>query len=258
SRFWRTSVIGSFLAGLLFLLPIILTIFIIAWIVNFVRGSIGPDTILGVLLTRSGTYLLGANQDKFAFWLGAGLVLVGIWLLGLIVKTRAKSIIQNHIDSLFTRVPLIRLIYGPVSRVVRLATERRLGRQGDLSNMGVVSCRFFGGGEEGVDVLALLASQEIYHVAGQRRRLVYLPAAPIPMSGGLVFVAEKAITPVADMKVEDLLKIYVSLGALAPEAMPQAIIKQVSETLEPDKEEAVRKVSALPSLAEAEPVSLSR
>src|SRR5579883_2947840 len=143
SRFWRTSVIGSFLAGLLFLLPIILTIFIIAWIVNFVRGSIGPDTILGVLLTRSGTYLLGANQDKFAFWLGAGLVLVGIWLLGLIVKTRAKSIIQNHIDSLFTRVPLIRLIYGPVSRVVRLATERRLGRQGDLSNMGVVSCRFF-------------------------------------------------------------------------------------------------------------------
>ena len=42
------------------------------------------------------------------------------------------------------------------------------------------------------------------------------------MSGGLVFVADTAITPVPDMKVDDLLKIYVSLGALAPEVIPKA------------------------------------
>ena len=29
SRFWRTSVIGSFLAGLLFLMPIVLTVVIV-------------------------------------------------------------------------------------------------------------------------------------------------------------------------------------------------------------------------------------
>ena len=46
SRFWRTSVIGSFLAGLLFLLPVVLTVFIAAYIVNFVRGAIGPGTVL--------------------------------------------------------------------------------------------------------------------------------------------------------------------------------------------------------------------
>jgi uncharacterized membrane protein len=229
SRFWRTSVIGSFFAGLLFLLPIILTIFIVAWIVNFVRGAIGPDTILGALLTRGGNYLLGPNQDRFAFWLGVGIALVGIWLLGLIVKTRAKSIIQNYIDSLFARVPLIRSIYSPVSRVVRLATERRPAGPGDLSSMSVVSCRFFGSGDASVDILALLANQYVYNVAGERRRLVYLPAAPIPMSGGLVFVAENAITSVPDMKVDDLLKIYVSLGALAPEAMPQAIQAKPAE-----------------------------
>ncbi|MBI4724118.1 MAG: DUF502 domain-containing protein [Rhodomicrobium sp.] len=131
SRFWRTSVIGSFLAGLLFLLPIVLTIFIIAWIVNFIRGAMGPGTILGDLLTRGGNYLLGSNQDTLAFWLGVGVALIGIWLLGLIVKTRAKHIIQNYLDSLFARVPLIRSIYNPVSRVVRLATDRGFtGRAG--------------------------------------------------------------------------------------------------------------------------------
>ena len=81
---------------------------------------------------------------------------------------------------------------------------------------------FFGSGDTAVDVLALLASQQLYLISGERRRLVYLPAAPIPMSGGLVFVSDTAITPVPDMKVDDLLKIYVSLGALAPEVIPRA------------------------------------
>jgi uncharacterized membrane protein len=34
---------------------------------------------------------------------------------------------------------------------------------------------------------------------------------------------------VPEMKVDDLLKIYVSLGALAPEAMPNAIATNASE-----------------------------
>jgi uncharacterized membrane protein len=228
SRFWRTSVAGSFLAGLLFLLPIVLTVVIVAWIVNLVRGAIGPGTVLGDLLTQGGNYLLGTNQDTLAFWLGAAVTLAGIWFLGLIVKTRAKSIIQTYLDRLITSVPLIRSIYSPVSRVVRLATDRGGDAPGDLSSMSVVSCRF-GAGTNGVDVLALLASQYIYNIAGERRRLVYLPTAPIPMSGGLVLVAETAVTPVPEMKVDDLLKIYVSLGALTPEVLPGAIAAPLPE-----------------------------
>jgi uncharacterized membrane protein len=223
SRFWRTSVIGSFLAGLLFLLPIVLTVFIVAWIVDFMRSAIGPGTVLGTLLTRGGSYLAGlSNQDTLAFWLGAGIALAGIWLLGLIVKTGAKHIIQDYLDRLLTRVPFIRSIYNPVSRVVRLATDRGSGAPGDLSSMSVVSCRF-GSAANGADILSLLASQHVYNIAGERRRLVYVPAAPVPMSGGLLLVPESAVTPVPEMKVDDLLKIYVSLGALMPEVMPGAI-----------------------------------
>jgi uncharacterized membrane protein len=233
SRFWRTSVAGSFLAGLLFLLPIVLTVVIVAWIVNLFRGAIGPGTILGDLLTRGGAFLLGGSQDVLAFWLGAAITLAGIWLLGLIVKTRAKSIIQSYLDRLITSVPVIRSIYNPVSRVVRLATDRGApGEPGDLSGMSVVSCRF-GEGVLGVDVLALLASPHVFVIAGQRRRLLYLPTAPIPMSGGLVLVAEGAVTPVPDMKVDDLLKIYVSLGSLTPEVMPGAIAVPAAELIPP-------------------------
>lgn len=220
SRFWRTSVLGSFLAGLLFLLPVVLTIVIVAWIIDFIRSALGPGTFLGSLLQTGGGYILGPEQTILSFWLGVAIALVGIWLLGLIVKTQAKTIIQNYLDRLFSRVPVIRSIYNPVSRVVRLATDRG---GGDLSGMSVVSCRF--GGEGGVDILALLASPQVYLIAGERRRLVYLPTAPIPMSGGLVLVAESALTPVPEMKVDDLLKIYVSLGALAPEVLSSALAR---------------------------------
>jgi uncharacterized membrane protein len=117
--------------------------------------------------------------------------------------------------------------------------------------MSVVSCRFFGAGEAGVDVLALLASQQLYIVAGERRRLVYLPAAPIPMSGGLVFVADAAITPVPEMKVDDLLKIYVSLGALAPEVFPRASGSQPAISLAPQQG---ARLAAPSPLAKAESV----
>jgi len=222
SRFWRTSVIGSFLAGLLFLLPVMLTAFIIAWIIDFIRNAMGPGTFLGNLLQIGGGYILGPEQDILSFWLGVAIALVGIWLLGLIVKTQAKSIVQSYLDRLLSRVPVIRSIYSPVSRVVRLATDRG-GGSGDLSGMSVVSCRF--GGDKGIDILALLASKQVYVIAGQRRRLVYLPTAPLPMSGGLVLVPEATLTVMPEMKVDDLLKIYVSLGALAPEAMPNALAK---------------------------------
>jgi uncharacterized membrane protein len=247
SSFWRTSVIGTFLAGLLFLLPIVLTVFIVAWIVNFVRGAIGPGTILGEVLTRGGSFLLGlSNQDTLAFWLGVGIALIGIWVLGVVVKTGAKHIIQEYVDRLVTRLPFVRSIYNPVSRVVRLATERNNGGQGDLSGMSVVSCRF-GSGEGGVDILSLLATTHVYNIAGERRRLVYVPAAPIPMSGGLLLVAEKSVTAVPEMKVDDLLKIYVSLGALAPEVMPGAIAApQVLQALQAGDGKARPALAAAP------------
>jgi uncharacterized membrane protein len=221
SRYWRTSVMGSFLAGLLFLLPVMLTFFIVAWIIDFIRGGLGPHTFLGRLLQIGGGYIIGPEQNILSFWLGVGIALVGIWLLGVIVKTQAKSIIQAYVDRLFSRVPLIRSIYNPVSRVVRLVTDR--GASGDFSGMSVVSCRF--GGVDGVDVLALLASPEIFLIRGERRRLVYLPTSPLPMSGGLVLVAEDAVALIPEMKVDDLLKVFVSLGAMAPEVMEHVVAK---------------------------------
>jgi uncharacterized membrane protein len=43
----------------------------------------------------------------------------------------------------------------------------------------------------------------------------------MPMTGGLVLVPDDAIIPVPEMKVDDLLRVYFSLGALAPDCLPK-------------------------------------
>jgi len=234
-RFWRSRVTATFLAGLIVLLPVVLTVVIIAWLVQILRDALGPGTFLGELLRRGGSALV--ENDTLAFWLGVVIALIGIWLLGAIVRTEARRGVQASIDLLFARMPLVKGIYNPVSRVIRLATEKG---SGDLSGMDVVAVRF--GSDDGTYVLALLASHDRYFIGDQRRVMVYLPTAPLPMTGGLVLVPEENLTVVPEMKVDDLLKIYFSLGALAPESMPPNMLKVRPDDAALPKAEVVQPV----------------
>ncbi|MEJ2227777.1 MAG: DUF502 domain-containing protein [Alphaproteobacteria bacterium] len=214
-RLWRHNIVTNFLAGLFILLPVILTFFIIEWIVEFVESALGPGSFLGTILTRGGMTITGPNYETLAFFLGAAVALAGILILGMFARSAAQRSIHDAIDNIFTKMPLVRAIYNPISRVVRLTTDKNT----DFLSMSVVICRI--GGLEGADVLALLPTQEVYTVMGERRCMVYLPMAPFPMSGGLMMVSEDAVQMVPEMKVEELMRIYLSLGALAPDSMPE-------------------------------------
>lgn len=211
---WRTGIVGNFLAGLLVLLPLVLTIAIIGWIVGFVAAFLGPGTWFGDLLTSSGQAIIGQKREVIAFVVGAALALAGLWFLGLVVRIQARRALDQTFDDVLGRVPLFRAIYRPVSQVVRVFA----GSNADLTAMSVVMCRL--GGEQGADVPALLASREVYDIAGERRLLVYLPTSPLPAWGGLVLVPEACVIPYPSMDADALIKLYFSFGVLAPEVMP--------------------------------------
>jgi uncharacterized membrane protein len=213
-KVWQTGIVGNFLAGLLVLLPLVLTIAIIGWIVGVVAAFLGPGTWFGDLLTSGGQAIIGQQRDLIAFVVGAAIALAGLWFLGLMVRIRARRAFDQTFDDMLGRVPLFRAIYRPVSQVVRVFA----GSNADLSAMSVVMCRL--GGEQGADVPALLASRDLYDVAGERRLLVYLPTSPLPAWGGLVLVPEACVIPIPNMDADALIKLYFSFGVLAPEVMP--------------------------------------
>jgi uncharacterized membrane protein len=218
-RIWKSGVVGTFITGLFFILPVVLTIAIIGWIIGKLQAALGPGTWLGDAFSLGGRAIIGEQHTIVAFWLGVLLALGGIWLLGFVVRTRARRLLQRAVDGLLERLPLIRAIYGPVSQVVALL--RATGKK-DVEGMSVVLCRFGRGG--GASMLALLTSPTVYNLDEGRCHLVYLPTSPLPMSGGLTFVPVDAVSPVPDMDVDGLMRIYFSLGALSQQVMPARFV----------------------------------
>jgi uncharacterized membrane protein len=214
SRIWRTSIIGNLVAGSLVILPFVLTVLIIGWAIKWIVAAFGPGTWFGDLLTTGGEALIGPKREWLAFLIGAIVMLIILWLVGIAVRTQAQRTLQHVLDDVLAKVPLFRAVYRPVSQVVRLFA----GSNADLTGLPVVMCRI--GGKQGVDIPAFLASEKSFDVAGERRRLVYLPTSPLPAWGGLVLVAESAIIPVPDMDADALIKLYFSFGVLAPETIP--------------------------------------
>ena len=207
--------VGAFVTGLLFLLPFLLTIVAIDWLVGYAQSAFGPESFIGRTLASGGSVLFGAGE-ALAFWAGLALLFVGIGLLGLVVQTRFRARLERGFDHLVERVPFMRSLYRPIAQFVRL-----LGPQGegDLKGMRVVAVRYIGRGN---DALGLLVTPETFDVGGEPRLLVYLPSAPMAMSGTLVLMPPENVVPMDGLSVEDLIKIQVSLGTVRPAEMAQA------------------------------------
>jgi len=87
----------------------------------------------------------------------------------------------------------------------------------DLQRMRVVYCRL--GQDYGGGFLGLRASESINHFGARPCYIVYIPTAPVPMTGGLLFVPVEDIEPI-DMEVEDLIQICVSFGVMTSNVVP--------------------------------------
>lgn len=213
-RIWRTSIIGNLVTGSLVILPFVLTVLIIRWVINWMVSAFGPGTWFGDIITSGGEAFVGPKREYVAFLIGAILVLIILWLLGIAVRSQAQRTFAHVLDDILAKVPLFRAIYRPVSQVVRVFA----GSKADLSSLPVVMCRL--GGEQGVDVPAFLASTQTYEVRGGKRRLIYLPTSPLPAWGGLVLVPESSVIPIPNVDADALIKLYFSFGVLAPEIIP--------------------------------------
>jgi uncharacterized membrane protein len=76
--------------------------------------------------------------------------------------------------------------------------------------MSVVSVSF----GANVEILSLLTSPRIHDFGQGPRYLILIPTAPVPVGGGLLFVDVADVRPVPTMGVDDLAKLYVTMGTL--------------------------------------------
>jgi uncharacterized membrane protein len=194
----------TFIAGLLVILPIVLTVVLVVWVGNIIITFVGPNSVVGHLLIAIG---FGLSASTWVAYL-AGVLIVAffIYVLGVITESRVEHSVHSMIGKVMQRIPLIGYIYDLASRLIAIIERRD---DGSFKGMRPVWC--FLGGDGGAAVLALLPSSEIVTLNGEPYHVVLVPSAPVPLGGALVYVPAKWVKP-ADIGIEGLMSIYVAMG----------------------------------------------
>jgi uncharacterized membrane protein len=204
---------GPFLTGMVFLAPVFVTVLLLQWVAGYVTAAFGPGTVIGGVLASSG--MLVTRSPFLAFWAGLGIAALIIWSIGLLVQTRWRAKLEGGLDGLIGRVPILGGIYRPMAQMIRMIGGTP---SGELKGMSVISVRF----GDNSEILALLATPELFDMGDGPRHLVLLPTAPVPVGGALLFVAPENVRHVPGLGVDDLAKFYVSMGTIAPAGLHAA------------------------------------
>ena len=206
------SIGSTLLAGVLVLLPIALTVTVLGWVVSLVLRFIGPGSLVGRLFAAIG-YPFSSNPE-LAYLLGTLILLAGIFVLGLLARAGFEGQFKALADRTVRRIPVIGSLYGLADRFVGVLDQKP---GADIGAMSPVWCFF---GENSAAVLALAPTSEPIDIGGRSYLAVLVPTAPVPFGGALIYVPVAWVRP-AEIGVERLTAIYVSMGITPPTDAPR-------------------------------------
>jgi uncharacterized membrane protein len=188
----------QFLAGVIVIVPLILTVFVL----KFLFG--GVDNLFSPLIEK----FLGIKIPG----LGVVATLILIYLVGVLATNVLGSRLIRMWDILFTKTPLVRTIYGASKQFLEALTlpKKKAFQQAVLVEYP----------RQGSYALGLISNKLELTVKGSKKELisVFIPTTPTPFTGFVImFPAEEVI--LLDIPVEQALRFVVSGGIVAAEEL---------------------------------------
>jgi uncharacterized membrane protein len=215
---------NNFLAGLVVVVPIAITIWLIwafvgwidSWVLPFVPNKYHPDTLLKFWFGDQGWYLwITGGEDVKVNIRGVGVVLFLFFTV--FVGWIAKGIIGRSFiawgESLVSRMPVVRSLYSGLKQIAETVFATSSEAKFDKACLVEYPRR----GIWAIGFVSIAAKGEINASVGGDEQLisVFLPTTPNPTSGFLLFVPQSDITYL-DMGVEDAAKLVISAGLVYP------------------------------------------
>ena len=152
-----------------------------------------------------------SDHPDAAYVFGTLVLIAAIYVLGLVAQLGLKGPLKRLAYVTLRRIPLVGSLYKLADRFVGVLDQKQ---ETDIGAMSPVWC-FFGG--KGAAVLALAPSAQPIEIDGQGYLAVLVPTAPVPFGGALIYVPAAWVRP-ADIGIDKLTAIYVSMGITPPPA----------------------------------------
>ncbi len=203
-----------FLAGVLAVLPLVITVGVVIWVAGFFHRMLGPDAVLGAGFQKLGIQFI--EEKTIAYILGWGIVLAGVFALGVLLESGAKKFFQSKTDAMLKKIPIMGSIYGTARQLAEMLDTKA---DAELKKMSVVYCIF--GQQTGAMFLALMPTPERFRIGEIDYHAILIPSAPVPFGGSLIFVPADSVHP-ADMTVDAFMSVYVSMGVSGPQFLPMS------------------------------------
>jgi uncharacterized membrane protein len=207
----------NFIAGIIVILPISITVFIIRFIVVSLNA-----VMLNPIIKHLRPYPLYEDQRLL---LAKAVVFIAVTILivlaGLMTRILIVRRFFSFLEMLLLRLPMINKIYSSIKEIsAALFGKRRSG----LKKVVLVEYP-----RKGIYTLGFVTSEDKWRINETFDRQedlisVYVPTTPNPTSGLFVLLKKEEVTSL-DMSVEDALKVVISAGAVTPFGKDKAVLE---------------------------------
>jgi len=209
----RTSLKNYFFTGLLVILPIFITLYVI---LSLIRGM---DTILKYIPAK---YLPETYLHVHIPGLGLILVVILVFVVGLLTRNFVGRKIVQIGENIVDRIPLVRVLYAGVKQLLE---PLFLQKTNAFKRVALIEYP-----RRGAYVIGFITGEskgEVQHKTSKNMTNVFVPTTPNPTSGFYILIPEDEVI-VLDMTVEDAFKLIISGGIVSPPERKPAVNKAVS------------------------------
>ena len=183
----------EFLAGLLFLVPLLAAVLIVVWVFNTVDNILQP-----IIRAFFGHEIVG---------LGLATTIVLIWGVGLFWHNVVGRNILKAVDRGLEHVPVFSQIYTSAKQVMQAL--------GGVKNAAFRETVLVDFPRAGTKSLAFITN-EMVDENSEKFYVVYVPGSPNPTSGFMMLLRENQITR-PDLAVDCAMRMIVSCGMVTPD-----------------------------------------
>jgi len=200
------------IAGLIILIPIILTIMLFTFLVNLFTSPF--LNIVTSYLTRFEQALPLLKNPALLTFVSRIIIIImlciAIFLLGIVARWFFFRSLLNITNKILSKTPFVKTIYKSLKDIISsfVAQERKAFTKTIMISFPSPDsyCVGFESGE---------VPQECQNKVDKKLKPVFLPTSPHPISGYFILVPEDKVYSI-DMKNEDTVKFIVSCGLILP------------------------------------------
>lgn len=198
---------STFINGLLVILPLSITFYVLWLIYRMILRFTGKGSEFGNLI---GDFLLLAIGRKWFPGIGVILTLLLVFLVGAITRIYVGRKVYSLLDRVMGSTPLINKMYATIKQITSaiLSSESKTFRD-------VVMFEYPRRGSYVIGFVTNEELGEIEEVIGRNLVATFIFSTPNPLTGHTLFIPKEDLTYL-DLTIEEGLRLALSMGIVIP------------------------------------------